>query len=845
MENQSDLLLGSSNNLETIEKNKMADEHNSEAISATVKSDQINAISHGQKETDTKNTNNNQINLQNDIFEITETPNTEKPLTFEIFEPKNKPSNRASPQNNVWGNAEPDYTTGFTDLDANNNEIRVNEDSHTRQASNTSTGSSTSGTQMSGNSNGQIGNGLMGSGQGNNFGGPNNGFAHNNTSDNPMMSEFRSDTFETVKNDGFQSKLDFQPKNGGGFSEFKPENGVRGNVKDTSKDLWSMPKAEVRANDSEFKMSSWGNMNEKADNSVKDRQHRQPHPSNGSGSSSGSNGYQSGQHSFQNQGQNNFQPQQQPQQNTQQQPQQHQQNGYGKFEAYGKNDAYPRNENVGKTEFYGKNDGFGKNENYGRNDYAKTDYHAKYDGYKTDGYKNPEPGYKNEHGYKQDGAYGKIEYGQDRYYNGRNNNNNHDGYNSQDRGGIYPAPYQQQGGYEEYGEEAFSYRETQFDSRRTLYVGQLHPIINEVQLKECFGLFGEVVSCKIHKEPQHKSYCFIEFRTKECACAAKVAMNMRKLHDVPIEVNWANTNSTLYNKKKLLPQDKFGVFIGDIPPEMTNDELYKLFDKSFTHVVDARIVVEPLSQKSKQYGFVNFTVKQSAERAIKEWNNTFEIEGRPIRLGWADRSQRNIPTKTYDEICRLPNFTGTNTTVYIGGVKEGVSEDKLKQIFSEFGDMKEVRLFTEKGYAFISFIKHQSAQESIRHKTGTQIEGHTIRCAWGRENNGPPDGSDPLGDMNDITKCFEDMDAHEGKKTQTQNSPLGNFTGEMSESLVGNQFRNDYNNNNMTGDFSQNNFNSRSSPNGTDSWMKLTESTKSDMVFNTNIWSNTESGVQN
>jgi len=353
MEKQSDLLLlGSSNNLESIEKNKMADEQNSEAISATVKSDQINSISHGQKETDTKNINNNQINLQNDIFEITETPNTEKlPLTFEIFEPK-KVSNRASPQNDVWGNAnadytKPDYTTGFTGLDANNNEIRgVNEDSHTRQASNTSTGSSTSGTQMSGNSNGQIGNGLMGSGQSgnNNFGATNNGFANNNVSDADFG--FKSDTFETVKNEGFQSKLDFQPKNGG-FSEFKPEGyGMRANLKDTSKDLWSMPKAEVRANDYEFKMSSWGNINEKTvENSVKDRQQRQPYPSNGSGSSSGSNGYQSGQHSFQNQGQNqgqnNFQSQQQLQQ-TQQQPQQHQQNGYGKFEAYGKSDAYPK-----------------------------------------------------------------------------------------------------------------------------------------------------------------------------------------------------------------------------------------------------------------------------------------------------------------------------------------------------------------------------------------------------------------------------------------------------------------------------------------------------------------------
>ena len=36
------------------------------------------------------------------------------------------------------------------------------------------------------------------------------------------------------------------------------------------------------------------------------------------------------------------------------------------------------------------------------------------------------------------------------------------------------------------------------------------------------------------------------------------------------------------------------------------------------------------------------------------------------------------------------------------------------------------------------------------------------------------------------------MDAHEGKTKKAQNSPLGNFTTEMSDSLVGNQFRNDY-----------------------------------------------------
>jgi len=116
--------------------------------------------------------------------------------------------------------------------------------------------------------------------------------------------------------------------------------------------------------------------------------------------------------------------------------------------------------------------------------------------------------------------------------------------------------------------------------RRTLYVGNLHQIVNEHELTELFKLFGKVVSCKIHKEHQHKSYCFIEFEEAGSADAARIAMNQRIIHKIPIEVNWANTNSTLYNKKRL-PQDKFGVFVGDLPANMTNETLSKCSTSSF------------------------------------------------------------------------------------------------------------------------------------------------------------------------------------------------------------------------------------------------------------------------
>ena len=95
-----------------------------------------------------------------------------------------------------------------------------------------------------------------------------------------------------------------------------------------------------------------------------------------------------------------------------------------------------------------------------------------------------------------------------------------------------------------------------FDDKRTLYVGQLHQKINDDELKDVFSIFGNIVSCKVHKEHNHKSYCFIEYELNECAQAARIAMNYRKLHDIRVQVDWATTNSKDYKEKKL-PRDKF------------------------------------------------------------------------------------------------------------------------------------------------------------------------------------------------------------------------------------------------------------------------------------------------
>jgi nucleolysin TIA-1/TIAR len=43
----------------------------------------------------------------------------------------------------------------------------------------------------------------------------------------------------------------------------------------------------------------------------------------------------------------------------------------------------------------------------------------------------------------------------------------------------------------------------------------------------------------------------------------------------------------------------------------------------------------------------------------------------------------------------------TNTTVYIGNLSPDTTEQHLREVFSEFGFIEEIRMQKDKGYAFV------------------------------------------------------------------------------------------------------------------------------------------------
>ncbi|TKC33233.1 hypothetical protein EI555_019246, partial [Monodon monoceros] len=74
-----------------------------------------------------------------------------------------------------------------------------------------------------------------------------------------------------------------------------------------------------------------------------------------------------------------------------------------------------------------------------------------------------------------------------------------------------------------------------------------------------------------------------------------------------------------------------------------------------------------------------------------------------------------------------------NCTVYCGGIASGLTDQLMRQTFSPFGQIMEIRVFPEKGYSFVRFSTHESAAHAIVSVNGTTIEGHVVKCYWGKE----------------------------------------------------------------------------------------------------------------
>lgn len=193
------------------------------------------------------------------------------------------------------------------------------------------------------------------------------------------------------------------------------------------------------------------------------------------------------------------------------------------------------------------------------------------------------------------------------------------------------------------------------------------------------------------------------------------------------------------------------LFVGGLSWQTDDSMLLDAFQQYGT-VVEARVVADPDTGRSRGFGFVTFADQESAEKARQAMNGQ-DLDGRQIRVDVAvSRGAEGPggPRRRPPE--REPRGGGhaapTGAKLFVGGLSWDTDDESLHQAFSEFGEVVEARVVTDRstgrsrGFGFVTYTSAESATRARAEMNGRPLDGRAIRVddASNRASDGPRGG---------------------------------------------------------------------------------------------------------
>ncbi|KAK9415468.1 putative RRM domain-containing protein [Seiridium unicorne] len=283
----------------------------------------------------------------------------------------------------------------------------------------------------------------------------------------------------------------------------------------------------------------------------------------------------------------------------------------------------------------------------------------------------------------------------------------------------------------------------QSGASRNVYLGNLPEEITDEELREDLGKFGAIDTIKIVKE---KNIAFIHFLS--------VANAMKAVQQLPQEPKWQSPRRVYYGKDRCayvsktqqqnaaqylginpgyahmltgadrevissaLAQQSVAaaavattagginnlgnrtIYLGNIHPETTIEEICNVVRGGLLHHI--RYIPD------KHICFVTF-IDPTAAASFYALSNIqgLMIHNRRLKIGWGKHSGPLPPA------IALAVSGGASRNVYIGNLDDSWTEERLRQDFSEFGEIELVNTLREKSCAFVNFTNIANAIKAI------------------------------------------------------------------------------------------------------------------------------------
>ncbi|OIV91934.1 hypothetical protein TanjilG_00602 [Lupinus angustifolius] len=278
---------------------------------------------------------------------------------------------------------------------------------------------------------------------------------------------------------------------------------------------------------------------------------------------------------------------------------------------------------------------------------------------------------------------------------------------------------------------------TSADEVRTLWIGDLQYWMDENYLYQCFAHTGEVASVKVIRNKQtnqSEGYGFIEFNSRAGAERVLQSYNGSIMPNggQPFRLNWATFSA---GERRHDDSPDYTIFVGDLAADVTDYLLTETFRSRFNSVKGAKVVIDRLTGRTKGYGFVRFADENEQTRAMTEMQGVL-CSTRPMRIGPAANKNLGTPQKASYQNSQGQGSQNendpNNTTIFVGNLDPNATDDYLRQVFSQYGELVHVKIPSGKRCGFVQFADRSCAEEAIRALNGTLLGGQNLRLSWGR-----------------------------------------------------------------------------------------------------------------
>ncbi|XP_012091368.1 polyadenylate-binding protein RBP45B isoform X2 [Jatropha curcas] len=247
------------------------------------------------------------------------------------------------------------------------------------------------------------------------------------------------------------------------------------------------------------------------------------------------------------------------------------------------------------------------------------------------------------------------------------------------------------------------------DDVRTLWIGDLQYWMDESYLHSCFAQTGEVVNVKVIRNKQTgqvEGYGFIEFNSHGSAERVLQTYNGTPMPngEQNFRLNWASFSGG--DKRDDTPD--FTIFVGDLATDVTDYLLQETFKVRYSSVKGAKVVIDRLTGRTKGYGFVRFADESEQLRAMTEMNGTL-CSSRPMRIGLATNKKavvgQQYPKASYQNSQTQGDNENdpNNTTIFVGNLDSNVTDDHLRELFGQYGQLLHVKIPAGKRCGFVQF----------------------------------------------------------------------------------------------------------------------------------------------